>query len=65
MLLHLVVRQWRERKCPIFETVAKGDSNQGSLECDSGILPLSYRAPFSSHCRSSYIFAALPGVTIT
>ena len=24
-------RQWRERKCPIFETVAKGDSNPGSL----------------------------------
>ena len=21
--------QWRERKCPIFETVAKGDSNPG------------------------------------
>ena len=38
-------RQWRERKCPIFETVAKGDSNPGSLECESGILPLSYRAP--------------------
>ena len=38
-------RQWRERKCPIFETVAKGDSNPGSLHCESGILPLSYRAP--------------------
>ena len=37
--------QWRERKCPIFETVAKGDSNPGSLDCESGILPLSYRAP--------------------
>ena len=37
-------RQWRERKCPIFETVAKGDSNPGSLDCKSGILPLSYRA---------------------
>ena len=24
--------QWRERKCPIFETVARGDSNPGSLE---------------------------------
>ena len=33
-------RQWRERKCPIFETVAKGDSNPGSLDCESGILPL-------------------------
>ena len=38
-------RQWRERKCPIFQTVAKGDSNPGSLDCDSGVLPLSYRAP--------------------
>ena len=36
-------RQLRERKCPIFETVAKGDSN--SLDCESGILPLSYCAP--------------------
>ena len=23
-------------KCPIFETVAKGDSNPGSLDCESG-----------------------------
>ena len=38
-------RQWRERKCPTFETVTKGDSNPGSLDCESGILPLSYRAP--------------------
>ena len=38
--------QWREQKCPIFETVAKGDSNPGSLDCKSGILPLSYRAPY-------------------
>ena len=38
-------RQWRERKLPIFETVAKGDSNPGSLDHESGILPLSYRAP--------------------
>ena len=36
--------QWRERKCHIFETVAKGDSNPGSLDCESGILPLSYRS---------------------
>ena len=41
--------QWRERKCPIFETVAKGDSNPGSLECESGVLPLSYRAPQMKH----------------
>ena len=32
------VRQWRERKCPILETVSKGDSNPGSLDCGSGIL---------------------------
>ena len=37
-------RQWRERKCPNFETVAKGDSNPGSLDCESGILLLSYTA---------------------
>ena len=35
-------RQLRERKCPIFETVAKGDSNPGSLDCEFGIIPLSY-----------------------
>ena len=33
-------RQWREGKCPIFQTVAKGDSNSGSLDCESGVLPL-------------------------
>ena len=33
-------RQWREGKCPIFQTVAKGDSNPGSLDCESGVLPL-------------------------
>ena len=38
-------RQRRERKCPILETVAKVDSNPGSLDCESSILPLSYRAP--------------------
>ena len=38
--------QYRERKCPIFETVAKSDSNPCSLDCESGILlPLSYRPP--------------------
>ena len=26
---------------------AKGDSNPGSLDCESGILPLSYCAPYS------------------
>ena len=40
--LNQLERQWRERKCPFFETVAKGDSNPGSLDCESGILPLSY-----------------------
>ena len=46
-------RQWREVKCPIFQTVAKGDSNPGSLDCESGILPLSYRAP-SNTCGLHY-----------
>ena len=36
---------WREQKCPKFEAVANGDSNFGSLDCEFGILPLSYRAP--------------------
>ena len=31
----------------------KGDSNLGSLDCESGILPLSYRAP---QCSLIYIF---------
>ena len=47
-------RQWRAGKCPIFQTVAKGDSNPGSLDCDSGILPLSYRAP---HNASSIVYS--------
>ena len=42
-------RQWREGKCPIFQTVAKGDSNPRSLDCESGILPLSYRAPLKKY----------------
>ena len=33
-------------KYPNFETVAKGDSNPGFLDCEPGILPLSYRAPY-------------------
>ena len=41
-------RQWRDRKCPIFETVTNRDSNPGLLDYESGILPLSYRAPLSS-----------------
>ena len=44
--------QWRERKCTIFETLAKGDSNPGSLDCESGILKLSY----SAAQRSKQIF---------
>ena len=34
-------RQWRELKCQHFETVAKGDSNSGTLDRESGILPRS------------------------
>ena len=48
-------RQWRERKCPIFETVPKEDSNPGSRDCESGVLPLSYRAPqYIVHSWMSY-----------
>ena len=49
--------QWRERKCPIFETVAKGDSNPCSLDCESGVLPLSYHAPYSSGFVQLRVFA--------
>ncbi len=45
--------QCRERTCPFFETVAKGDSNPGSLDCESGILPLS----FKGGCWSRNCFA--------
>ena len=38
-------RQWRERKMPNLRNGSKGDSNPGSLHCESGILPLSYCAP--------------------
>ena len=30
---------------PNLRNGSKGDSNPGSLDCESGILPLSYRAP--------------------
>ena len=49
--------QWRERMCPIFETVAKGDSNPGSLHCESGILPLSYRTP---ECHAIQVLLLAP-----
>ena len=49
-------RQWRERKRPTFETVPKWDSNAGLHDCESGILPLSYRAPLKHvPCRSPTI----------
>ena len=38
-------RQRRERKMPNLRNGSKGDSNPGSLDCESGILPLSYCAP--------------------
>ena len=53
-------RQWRERKCPIFETVAKGDSNPGSLDCESGVLPLSYHAPRIVFARNCCVTRMLP-----
>ena len=36
-------------KMPTLRNGSKGDSNPGSLDCESGILPLSYRAPYLSH----------------
>ena len=42
---------WREPKCPSFETAAKGDSNPGSLDCESGVLPLSYHLVHTIHRR--------------
>ena len=36
---------WKEQKFPNFETVAKKDSNPVSLDCESGVLLLRYRAP--------------------
>ena len=51
-------RQWRERKCPIFGTVAEGDSNPGSLDFEYGILPLSYRAPAKRINRDRNIYRA-------
>ena len=52
----------RERKCPIFETVAKGDSNPGPLDCESGILPLSYRSPHKKMYTSPKILAGMMDV---
>ena len=47
-----------ERKCPIFGTVAEGDSNPGSLDFEYGILPLSYRAPAKRINRDRNIYRA-------
>ena len=41
---------------------SKGDSNPGSLDCESGILPLSYRAPqvwVSSSCYFAMSIATI------
>ena len=59
---------WRERKCPNFETVAKGDSNPGSLDCESGIQSLSYSAPkkkvtLTSPCHVSVVLLTWPWVS--
>ena len=65
--------QWRERKCPNFETVAKGNTNPGSLDCESGILLLSYvlhegyiTCKINHYCKSNYLsiieFVYLPGL---
>ena len=57
-------RQWRERKCPIFETITKRDSNPGSLDCESGILPLTYRAPVLTFPSSFFLRSALGSVLL-
>ena len=46
---------WRERKCQNFDMVAKGIQTPGSLDCESGVLPLSYRVstPISSKSTMS------------
>ena len=43
-------------KMPKFPNGRKGDSNPGSLDCESGILPLSYRAPCNSFHRRPNVF---------
>ena len=57
------VRQRRERKCPMFETVTKGDSNPGSLDCESGILPMSYRAPYVIYTTKIATFVCPPNIS--
>ena len=37
---------------PNLRNGSKGDSNPGSLDCDSGIIPMGYRAPFNIKYRS-------------
>ena len=49
-------RQCRERNFSIFETVARRDSNPGSLDCESGILLLKYR---TLHLSPSSIVSSL------
>ena len=39
-------------KMPKLRNGSKGDSNPGSHDCESGILPLSYRAP---HMEGWYV----------
>ena len=36
---------WRDENTQSSKRYSKGESNPGSLDCESGILPLSYRAP--------------------
>ena len=40
----------------------KGDSNPGSLDCESGILPLSYRAPSLISWLVTVVYAIAIGV---
>ena len=54
-------RHWRERKCPIFETVAKGDSNPGSLDCSLAF----YRWATALLCLSMSLYISLPACVDT
>ena len=61
-------------KMPNLRNGTKGDSNPGSLDCESGILPLSYRAPYIKaafchhgdticHPTSGYVTTKLHGTS--
>ena len=50
---------------PKLRNGSKGDSNPGSLDCESDILPLSYRAPLYIFRSSSALTSSLVCVHMT